>query len=109
MQGDAAGHASGILDHGGMIAGQDGSAVGGDGDLLTQDEITPVAHEGIKTPSRGVEKRVGFPDVFKSLGTREMLDRETLQHRLLLCLYGLGTNTGLKRMEANTISPTGNS
>ncbi|MEE8303577.1 MAG: hypothetical protein V3S24_14210 [Candidatus Tectomicrobia bacterium] len=38
-----------------------------------------------------------------------MLDRETLQHRLLLCLYGLGTNTGLKRMEANTISPTGNS
>jgi len=44
------------------------------------------------------ELRVGFSDVFKSLGTREVLDRETLQHRLLLCLYGLGTNTGLKRM-----------
>jgi TnpA family transposase len=44
------------------------------------------------------ELRVGFTDVFKSLGTREVLDRETLQHRLLLCLYGLGTNTGLKRM-----------
>jgi len=42
--------------------------------------------------------RVGFSDVFKSLGTREILDRETLQHRLLLCLYGLGTNMGLKRM-----------
>ena len=42
--------------------------------------------------------RVGFSDVFKSLGTREVLDRETLQHRLLLCLYGLGTNAGLKRM-----------
>ncbi|MCP4901599.1 MAG: transposase, partial [bacterium] len=25
-------------------------------------------------------------------------DRETLQQRLLLCLYGLGTNTGIKRM-----------
>lgn len=42
--------------------------------------------------------RVGFTEVFKSLGTREMLDRSTLQHRLLLCLYGLGTNAGLKRM-----------
>ena len=42
--------------------------------------------------------RVGFSDVFKSLGTREILDRETLRHRLLLCLYGLGTNMGLKRM-----------
>jgi TnpA family transposase len=42
--------------------------------------------------------RVGFTEVFKSLGSRENLDRETLQHRLLLSLYGLGTNTGLKRM-----------
>ena len=28
----------------------------------------------------------------------EHLDRLTLQKRLLLCLYALGTNTGLKRM-----------
>jgi TnpA family transposase len=27
-----------------------------------------------------------------------MLDRATLQPRLLRCLYGLGTNTGLKRV-----------
>lgn len=27
-----------------------------------------------------------------------MLRRDTLQKRLLLCLYGLGTNTGLKRV-----------
>ena len=27
-----------------------------------------------------------------------MLDRATLQRRLLLCLFGLGTNTGLKRV-----------
>ena len=45
--------------------------------------------------------RVDFTEVFKSLGTREVLDRDTLQKRLLLCLYGLGTNAGLRRMVAN--------
>mgnify|MGYP002778860488 CR=1 FL=1 len=42
--------------------------------------------------------RVDFTRNFKSMGTREILDRETLQKRLLLCLFGLGTNTGLKRI-----------
>src|SRR5262249_50933998 len=42
--------------------------------------------------------RVHFTDQFKSSASREQLDRATLQRRLLLCLYGLGTNTGLKRM-----------
>lgn len=42
--------------------------------------------------------RVNFTRNFKSMGTREILDRETLQKRLLLCLYGMGTNTGLKRI-----------
>ena len=42
--------------------------------------------------------KVGFTGAFKSLGTREVLHREHLQYRLLLSLYGLGTNTGLKRM-----------
>jgi len=42
--------------------------------------------------------RTGFLDAFKSLTVREHLDRETLQQRLLLWLYGLGTDTGLKRM-----------
>ena len=40
----------------------------------------------------------GFLDVFKTSGDRVVLDKEVLQHRLLLCLYGLGTNAGLKRM-----------
>jgi len=44
--------------------------------------------------------RIGFTNRFKSLGTREILDRATLQKRLLLCLYGLGTNMGLKRIAA---------
>ena len=42
--------------------------------------------------------RVHFSDAFRSATAFESLDRATLQQRLLLCLYGLGTNTGLKRM-----------
>ena len=45
--------------------------------------------------------RVGFTDDFRSVSPREVLDREELQKRLLLCLYGLGTNTGLKRVSAS--------
>jgi len=44
------------------------------------------------------ELRVKFTESFHTLGAREMLDRATLQRRLLLCLHGLGTNAGLKRM-----------
>ncbi|MGB3511174.1 MAG: Tn3 family transposase [Microcoleaceae cyanobacterium] len=42
--------------------------------------------------------RVSFTDSFKSLASREALSKDVLQKRLLLCLYGLGTNTGLKRV-----------
>jgi hypothetical protein len=44
--------------------------------------------------------RAGFTEHFTSVAQREILDRDTLQKRLLLCLYGLGTNTGLKRVAA---------
>jgi TnpA family transposase len=44
------------------------------------------------------ELRVHFAEAFRSTGTREVLRPEVLQRRLLLCLYGLGTNAGLKRM-----------
>ena len=46
--------------------------------------------------------RIGFTDSFKSLASREVLERDVLQKRLLLCLYGLGTNTGLKRVSNGT-------
>lgn len=42
--------------------------------------------------------RINFTDALHSAGTREVIDRTVLQRRLLLCLYGLGTNTGLKRV-----------
>jgi hypothetical protein len=44
--------------------------------------------------------RVGFTELFTSATAREHLDRETLQKRLLLCIYGLGTNIGLRRASA---------
>ncbi|KXY39376.1 transposase [Bacillus cereus] len=44
--------------------------------------------------------RVHLTDTFQTLGNREILDKETLQRRLILCLYGLGTNTGVKRIAA---------
>lgn len=44
------------------------------------------------------ELRVGFTEALRSVGAREVLDKETLRRRLLLCLHGLGTNAGLKRM-----------
>ena len=46
--------------------------------------------------------RIGFSEVFKSATGRESLDPATLQKRLLLCLYGIGTNTGLKRISSGT-------
>ncbi len=45
--------------------------------------------------------RVGFSDSFKSQRSSERIDRDALQKRLLLTLYGLGTNTGLKRISAS--------
>jgi hypothetical protein len=44
--------------------------------------------------------RVGFTDCLTSVATQERLERDTIQKRLLLCLYALGTNTGLKRVAA---------
>jgi TnpA family transposase len=42
--------------------------------------------------------RVGFAEAFSTTAAREALDRDEVRRRLLLCLYGLGTNAGLKRL-----------
>jgi TnpA family transposase len=42
--------------------------------------------------------RIGLTEVFRSATSFASLDRKLLQQRLLLTLYGLGTNTGLKRI-----------
>jgi len=50
--------------------------------------------------------RIGFTNLFQTLATYERLDRKTIQKRLLLCLYGLGTNTGLKRVSSGNLDVT---
>jgi hypothetical protein len=44
--------------------------------------------------------RIGFTNAFRTVTDHENLSRATLQERLLLCLNGIGTNAGLKRMAA---------
>ena len=53
---------------------------------------------GLLDMFKEADLRIGFTELFKSPTPRENLDRETLQRRLLLCLYGLGTNAGIKSM-----------
>ena len=50
--------------------------------------------------------RVNFTEQFRTVASREHLDRATLQRRLLLALYGLGTNTGLARVCAGVENET---
>ncbi len=46
------------------------------------------------------ELRVRFTEAFRTVGAREVLAPDVLQRRLLLCVHGLGTNAGLKRMSS---------
>jgi hypothetical protein len=50
--------------------------------------------------------RTGFTARFTSVAGREALDPETLQKRVLLCLFGLGTNAGLKRLAGADLGST---
>jgi TnpA family transposase len=42
--------------------------------------------------------RIDFTEAFATAAAREAIDRNEVRRRLLLCLYGLGTNAGLKRL-----------
>jgi len=44
--------------------------------------------------------RLSFTDCFRSMASRENMDSAVLQKRLLLCLYGIATNMGIKRVSA---------
>lgn len=44
--------------------------------------------------------RIDFTNAFRTVTDHENLSRTALQERQLLCLNGIGTNTGLKRMAA---------
>ena len=53
---------------------------------------------GLLDMAKGADLRLGFTDRLRSPTAYEALDRAVLRPRLLLCLDGLGTNAGLKRM-----------
>jgi TnpA family transposase len=46
--------------------------------------------------------RVNFTSRFKTAATHERLGRDVIQKRLILSLFGLGTNTGLKRLASGS-------
>ena len=46
------------------------------------------------------ELRTGFSQFIQSGTERSHMDNATLQRRILLCLFGMGTNTGIKSMES---------
>src|SRR5450631_951702 len=50
--------------------------------------------------------RLNFTDALRSVTSHENLEREVLRPRLLLCLHGIGTNTGLQRMNATADGTT---
>jgi hypothetical protein len=50
--------------------------------------------------------RVGFTQQFHTVASRESLEKDQLRKRLLLCLYGIGSNTGLKRISTANADAT---
>ncbi|MFI0487471.1 Tn3 family transposase [Actinomadura sp. 9N215] len=49
----------------------------------------------------------GFTSDFTSVASRTVTDAAVLQRRLLLCLYGLGTNIGIKRVADGVAAAAG--
>ena len=47
---------------------------------------------------KDVDHVTGFTGDFSSVASRTITDPGVLRRRLLLCLYGLGTNVGIKRV-----------
>ena len=56
---------------------------------------------------KDVDHVTGFTADFSSVASRTTLDEDTLRRRLLLCLYGLGTNVGIKRVADGTAAMPG--
>lgn len=53
-----------------------------------------------------VDLRLNFTSAFRTAASREALEPPVLQRRLLLCLFGIGTNVGLKRVASQQPSVT---
>jgi hypothetical protein len=53
---------------------------------------------GLLDVLKETDLRIGFTEAFATAAAREATGRDEVRRRLLLCLYGLGTNAGLKRL-----------
>ncbi len=53
---------------------------------------------GLLDVFKEADLRIGFTEAFATAASREVIDRDEVRRRLLVCLYGLGTNAGLKRL-----------
>ena len=51
-----------------------------------------------------VDLREGFTECFTTSGNREILSKEEIQKRLILCLFAIGTNTGLYRIASASVN-----
>jgi hypothetical protein len=56
--------------------------------------------------AKEVDLRLNFTSAFRTAASREVLDTAVLQRRLLLCLFGIGTNVGLKRIASQQPGPS---
>lgn len=66
--------------------------------LLKEEMLVRWANTSLLDVVKEAELRIGFTEVFRSATSFESMSRLLLQPRLLLALFGLGTNTGLKRV-----------
>lgn len=69
-------------------------------DDLKADIVRRWPMTGLLDILKETDLRLDFTRHLTTVASRQILDPDTLQKRLLLCLYGLGTNTGLKRVAA---------
>ncbi|MGF1470117.1 MAG: Tn3 family transposase [Rubrobacteraceae bacterium] len=69
-------------------------------DELKADIVRRWPMTGLLDILKETDLRLDFSEHFTTVASRQILDPNTLRKRLLLCLYGLGTNTGLKRVAA---------
>lgn len=65
--------------------------------------VVPVQRTSLLDVLKETALRTGLLDEFQSMASREILHRDEVHRRLLLCLHALGTNTGLKRLATSDL------
>lgn len=73
-------------------------------DKLKDSIITKWNYISLLDVLKEVDLREHFTDCFSSSGNREIIPKEEVQKRLILCLFGIGTNTGLSSISSSLTS-----